>query len=216
MCTRGMALCALFFVSFSLSARKIQTISYDKASEVARQQVIYNGRLCTFSTASLDFLKSVYGKSSYKGLTPEQVVYGWLLRPEVWKDEPLILIPDSSLRNQLNVEGEYARFSDLFDDTLGYRLNTLGASLPVRMRQLVRESPAVVQLDEKIGSVILLTQGQLIQPRPDSISPLSNLRVEAEVIYNRTSPSIVLLVLGALIVIIYLITRKKRKQNISN
>ena len=171
----------------SSPSRSIQTINAEKAREVAREQVIWNDRVCPFSTLALDFLESVYGKSSYKGLMPEQVVYGWLLRPEVWKDEPMILIPDANLRRQLNIEGKYAKFSELFDDTLGYRLNNLGSDLPPEMRQLVRESAPVVELDEKAGMIILLTQGRLIQPRPDSISPLSKLRVELEVLYNKIS-----------------------------
>lgn len=187
-----------FFLLLSLSvalaschssspSRSIQTINAEKAREVAREQVIWNDRVCPFSTLALDFLESVYGKSSYKGLMPEQVVYGWLLRPEVWKDESMILIPDANLRRQLNIEGKYAKFSELFDDTLGYRLNNLGSDLPPEMRQLVRESAPVVELDEKAGMIILLTQGRLIQPRPDSIPPLSKLRVELEVLYNKIS-----------------------------
>ena len=132
-------------------SRSIQTINAEKAEEVAREQVIWNDRLCPFSTFALDFLESVYGKSSYKGLMPEQVVYGWILRPETWKDEPMILIPDADLRRQLSIEGKYAKFSELFDDTLGYRLNNIGADLPPEMRRLVRESPPVVELDEKAG-----------------------------------------------------------------
>ncbi len=154
---------------------------------MAREQVIWNDRLCPFSTFALDFLKSVYGKSSYKGLMPEQVIYGWLLCPEEWKDEPMILIPDADLRRQLSIEGKYAKFSELFDDTLGYRLNNIGADLPPEMRRLVKESPPVVELDEKAGMIILLTQGRLIQPRPDSIPPLSRLRVELEILYNKLS-----------------------------
>ena len=171
----------------SSPSRSIQTINAEKAQEVAREQVIWNERVCPFSTLALDFLESVYGKSSYKGLMPEQVVYGWLLRPEVWKDEPMILIPDANLRRQLNIEGRFAKFSELFDDTLGYRLNNLGSDLPPEMRQLVRESAPVVELDEKAGMIILLTQGRLIQPRHDSIPPLSKLRVELEVLYNKIS-----------------------------
>jgi hypothetical protein len=178
---------ALVSCHSSSPSRSIQTINAEKAREVAREQVIWNDRVCPFSTLALDFLESVYGKSSYKGLMPEQVVYGWLLRPEVWKDEPMILIPDANLRRQLNIEGRYAKFSELFDDTLGYRLNNLGSDLPPEMRQLVRESAPVVELDEKAGMIILLTQGRLIQPRPDSIPPLSKLRVELEVLYNKIS-----------------------------
>ena len=177
----------LFAVHFSLlpsSARSIQTINADKAREVAREQIVWNGRLCPFSTFALNFLESVYGRSSYKGLSPEQVVYGWLLRPEVWKDEPMIHIPEANLRQQLNISGEYAKFSELFDDTLGYKLNTLEAELPERLRQLAREAPAVISLDEKVGEIILLTKGELFQPRPADMTPLPSWRVELEILWN--------------------------------
>lgn len=192
-------------------ARSIQTINADKAREVAREQVVWNGRLCPFSTFALGWLQSVYGKSSYKGLSPEQVVYGWLLRPEVWKDEPLIHIPDADLRHQLHIEGEYARFSELFDDTLGYKLNSLGSDLPERMRPLVRETPAVVSLDEKVGDIILLTQGRLLQPRPADMPPLPSWRVEAEILWNVTPPWAVLLSM-AVIAILAILLKKAIKR----
>ena len=175
---------------------------------MAREQVVWNGRLCPFSTFALDFLQSVYGKSTYKGLSPEQVVYGWLLRPEVWKDEPMIHIPDADFRRQLNIEGEYAKFSELFDDTLGYKLNSLGSDLPERMRPLVRETPAVVSLDEKVGDIILLTKGQLFQPRPNDMPPLPLWRVEAEILWNVTPLWTILLSIAAAIAILVILLKK--------
>ena len=193
---KGLALCIFLLLSATSFARSIQTINAEKAREAARDQVIWKDRLCTFSTLSLDFLESIYGKSSYKGLKPEQVVYGWLLRPDVWKDEPMIRITDKDLCQQLRIEGEYARFSELFDDTLGYKLNHLGENLPERMRQLVRESPSAIELDEKVGMIILLTQGRLIQPRPSDRAPLPAWRVEAEIIWNNlTAPWLILTLL---------------------
>ena len=197
-----------YFFTFT-SARSIQTINADKAKEVAREQIVWRGRLCPFSTCALDFLKSVYGKRTYKGLSPEQVVYGWMLRPEVWKDEPMIHIPDADLRRQLNIEGEYAKFSELFDDTLGFMLNSLGSDLPERMRPMVRETPAVVSLDEKVGDIILLTKGQLFQTRPSDMSPLPSWRVEAEILWNVTPSWVVLLSIAAVIAILVILLKKK-------
>ncbi len=194
--------CLLFTIHYPLStisARSIQTINAEKAKEVAREQVVANNRLCPFSTFALDFLNSVYGKSSYKGLTPEQVVYGWLLRPDVWKDEPMIHIPDARLREQLNISGEYAKFSELFDDTLGYKLNSLGSDLPEHMQRFARETPAAISLDEKVGDIILLTKGLLFQPRPANMAPLPSWRVEAEILWNHTHLWVVMLVLLAVI-----------------
>ena len=196
------------FLNTHSTARSIQTINADKAKEVAREQVVWRDRLCPFSTFALDFLQSIYGKSTYKGLSPEQVVYGWLLRPEVWKDEPIIHIPDADLRRQLNIEDEYAKFSELFDDTLGYKLNSLGSDLPERMRPLVRETPAVVSLDEKVGDIILLTKGQLFQPRPANMPPLPSWRVKAEILWNVTPLWVALLSIAAVIAFLVILLKK--------
>ena len=210
---RCLTLCILIGITTVLSARSIQTINEDKAKEVAREQVVWNGRLCPFSTFALGFLQSVYGKSSYKGLSPEQVVYGWLLRPEVWKEEPIIHVPDADLRQQLKIEGEYVRFSELFDDTLGYKLNTLGADLPERMRPMVRESSAAVSLDEKVGDIILLTRGQLFQPRPADMGPLPAWRVEGEILWNNTPSWAILVIVTAVVALLVFFLRKAMKRS---
>ena len=207
----------LLFLTFHFSlltssARSIQTINAEKAREVAREQVVWQDRLCPFSTFALDFLKSVYGKSNYKGLSPEQVVYGWLLRPEVWKDEPMIHIPETDLQRQLNIEGEYAKFSELFDDTLGYKLNTLGSDLPERMRQMARESSAAISLDEKVGDIILLTRGQLFKPRPADMKPLPSWRVEAEILWNNTPSWAILVIVAAVVSLLVFFLRKAMKR----
>ena len=198
---------------FSLpsSARCIQTINADRAREVAREQIVWNGRLCTFSTFALDFLRSVYGENRYQGLSPEQVVCGWIMRPDVWKEEPMIRIPDENLRAQLHIKGEYAKFAELFDDTLGYKLNSLGADLPERLRQMARETPAAISLDEKVGQIILLTKGELFQPRPDDMKPLPAWRVEAEILWNNT-PYWVFLILIAVTVAIGLAASRRHKK----
>ena len=209
---RCLTLGILIGITTALSARSIQTINEDKAKEVAREQVVWNGRLCPFSTFALGFLQSVYGKSSYKGLSPEQVVYGWLLRPEVWKDEPMIHIPEADLQRQLHIEGEYAKFSELFDDTLGYKLNTLGSDLPERMRQMARESSAAISLDEKVGDIILLTRGQLFQPRPADMEPLPAWRVEGEILWNNTPSWAILLIVTAVVALLAFFLGKAMKR----
>ena len=185
------------------TARSIPTINAERAREAAHEQVWWDGRVCPLATLAHDFLESVYGKRTYKGLSAVQVVYGWRLRPDVWKDEPMIYVPDADLRRQLHLEGEYAKFSELFDDTLGYRLNTIGSELPERMQQLVRESQPVIELDEKVGLIIELTQGRLIQPRPDSIPPVSKWRIEAEIFYVDTPAWLMVLLTICIILFVF-------------
>ena len=100
---RGVVVFFLGFYSLLIFGRSVPTVNADRANEVAREQIVWNDRLCPFSTFACDFLKSVYGSDSYKGLSAEQVVCGWLLRPDAWKDEPMIHIPDESLRQQLHI-----------------------------------------------------------------------------------------------------------------
>lgn len=199
-------------------ARSVPTINAGKAHEAAFEQVMWEGRVCPLSTLANDFLSFVYGKSTYKGLSAVQVVYGWRLRPDVWKDEPMIHVADADLRRQLDIEGEYASFAQLFDDTLGYRLKSLGNDLPAHMRPLLRESPAFVELDEKVGIIIELTEGRLIQPRPDSIPPLSPLRLKATVFYD-TTPAwvwwiIFPILFGILLISLYFCRHKLQKNKL--
>ena len=193
------------------TARSIPTINAERAREAAHEQVWWDGRVCPLATLAHDFLESVYGKRTYKGLSAVQVVYGWRLRPDVWKDEPMIYVPDADLRRQLHLEGEYAKFSELFDDTLGYRLNTIGSELPERMQQIVRESQPVIELDEKVGLIIELTQGRLIQPRPDSIPPVSKWRIEAEMFYVDTPTWLIVLLTICIILFVFFSVKLSKK-----
>jgi len=203
---------ATFISTTTVSAkRSVPTINREKAKEAAREQVLWKGRSCPLSTLAKDFLVSVYGKTTYKGLSAVQVVYGWMLRPDVWKDEQMIYVPDTDLRKRLNINGEYAKFSELFDDTLGYRLNNLGSDLPERMRPMVRESQAAIELDEKVGMIIMLTKGKLVKALPDSIPPLPKWRLEAEILYNDTPLWALILIPLTIGIIITIAVRKKQK-----
>lgn len=179
---RTLVLFSLFTIHYSLStppatARSIPTINKEKAEKAARMQVVYNERVAPFSTLAHDFTQKIYGKSSYKGLSAEQVVYGWLSRPDAWKDEPMIKIKDGKLRRQLGIEGNYASFAQLFDGD-NYRMNDLIEANGNQPDKAMRE------LDEKVGLIVMLTSNQLIQPLPEDVEPLSDRKVEAEILYN--------------------------------
>lgn len=157
----------------STQARSIPTINQEKAEKMARMPIIYNDRVAPLSTLAHDFTQKLYGKSSYKGLCAEQVLYGWLQRPEVWKDEPMLKIKDASLRQQLGIEGKYAKLSDLFDGE-NYKLQAFIVK--------GQESKAVRELDEKVGIILMLTNGSLI--RPAKGVDISERKFSAEIFYN--------------------------------
>lgn len=155
-----------------LEARSLPTLNRDKAERLARMPVVYNDRVAPLSTLAHDFLTKLYGSSTYHGLTAEQVVYGWLKRPDVWKTEPMLKVKDAELRRQLGVEGKYVRLADLFDIYGQYKLQPI--------IQGGHETKAVRELDEKVGIILMLTEGQLIKPAHGADVS----RLEAEVFYN--------------------------------
>jgi cytochrome c-type biogenesis protein CcsB len=160
------------------------------ADSAATRQVIYNNRIAPFNTLARDFTIKLYGKPSYKGLSAEQVVGSWLLFPEAWKNEPMILVKSAELRDTLGLQGKYARYVDFFDENGNYRLQKLWATCQQMAKHGDPPSPlqkAIMQADEKIALVTLLQQKELIHAIPDdgSIEPISDTKIMAEIWYNR-------------------------------
>ena len=58
----------------------------ETADEYGRMYIYYNDRICPVQTLARDFTMKLYGKASYKGLTPEQVLTGWIFFPDSWSE----------------------------------------------------------------------------------------------------------------------------------
>ncbi len=167
--------------------RSLPAPSHRQADSLARMQVIYDDRVAPFNTLARDFVLKLTGKPAYGGMTPEQVVGGWLLRPEVWQYEPMIRIKDRELLRLLRLETPYARLVDLFDGG-EYRLQKYwkGGGQGIR-RKMTSLEKAVAEVDEKVGLILMLRNGTLIRPLPEngSVKPASEARIQAELLYNR-------------------------------
>ena len=174
-----------------------------KADRMARMQVVYNNRTAPLNTLATDFLLKVYGKRTYKGLSAEQVLVGWTLRPDEWKKQKMILIKDGTLRKRLGVEGRYASLQQLFDGE-EYRLmplldeanNTDGTqgthakdAPPVSMK-------ALQQTDERVGLLLLAAENSLVVPAGSGAKKLSHAEVEAEIFYNSLPMTTILFMLN--------------------
>lgn len=180
----------LFLPAISLSAESLPVLSARQADSLARTPVIYQDRVTPLNTLALDFVKKLTGESRYKGLTPEQVIGGWILAPEIWQNEPLIRIKQSLLRERLGMKGEFICFNDLFKDG-HYRLQPMWKEIQSGKESHVGGklddlAKAILETDEKVGLIVMLRQGELIRPLPDdgSMTP-SEVILEAELLYNR-------------------------------
>lgn len=120
---KGAMLSFILLAAVDLSAAETpRTIPRDVAAEMGNLYVYYNERICPLQTVARDFTMKLCGKDTYKGLTSEQVIAGWLFFYEEWKQEPMIKIKGSNVREILGVKNRYASLADFFSPD-GSKLN---------------------------------------------------------------------------------------------
>lgn len=212
-------LIVLFSCSFihAHAENSLPVVNRRQADSLRTQQVIYHDRTTILNTLAHDFVQKVYGKTSYKGVSAEQIISSWMLYPDAWNNTPIIYIKDATLRKRLNIEGDYARLTDLYDQT-EYKLQAIWQQEKTKQSKL---SKAIRETDEKVGLILMLLQGQLIRPIPNDVTPLHEHQVVAELLYNNIPFSKILfmvnLTLGILAfgLLLYRILRQKEEGHIS-
>ena len=176
---RNLSVAAVLLIgNGGLQAARIDGVPRQTADSLRTQQVLYEGRVVTFNTLARDVVTKLYGKPTYRGLSPEQTLMSLRLFPDAWKEQPFIKIKDKDVLSALGIEGKHASLSQLFDSAGNYRVNTLYFTLGERNRRAIEE------LDEKVGIVLTLYSGDLIVARPGYLEPLSDTRVRMELLYN--------------------------------
>lgn len=174
-----------------VSARRtVSVLQRAEADSLRTRQVVYQGRVVPFHTLARDFVVKLTGRSDYLHLTPEQVLGSWLLYPDEWQHEPMILIKEDVLRRALGVSGPYVALADLFEG------NVYLPELLMRQAQAARQDvsvpsadgleQAILKLDERVGLILMLQRGTLIRPVPDDdgIKRLTPFQVRAELFYQ--------------------------------
>lgn len=166
-------------------AAGITPVPLSDADSLKQTQVISHDRVVPFNTLALDFLKKLTGRTAWGGYTAEQVVLGWMRHPEEWQFVPLIQVKDKELRKRLNLKDSHARLADLFDGE-HYKLQGLWDGDAGNGREKTRLDKAILDVDERVGLILMLRGGTLFRPLPDdgSIAPLSHGKVRAELFYN--------------------------------
>jgi cytochrome c-type biogenesis protein CcsB len=74
-----------------------------------------NNRLEPMNTLTGKFLRKFNGKSTFEGLTSDQVFLGIVSDLPTWQAIPLFKIGNKTLRDQLGIRGKYASFQDFFN-----------------------------------------------------------------------------------------------------
>lgn len=156
------ALALALMVGTSATATAQSTLPKAEAEQFGRLCMLYNGRICPVQTFALDFCKKIYGARSYKGLTAEQVLTGWIFYGNEWSREPFIKVKGRQLRKQTGLY-EYSSLAELINAT-GYQLAPLVEDYYNGRRNKLAEQAAAV--DDKVMLIMLLREGRSLKMLP--------------------------------------------------
>ena len=176
----------MLLLVFGVSAHaELRAISLEEANTLCAKLVIYQDRIVPLNTLARDFVLKLTGKDAYRGLSPEQVLASWLVYTEDWAREPMIYVKNGALRQMLNhPRGKYIALNELFDGDK-YKLQSMLSGEVCKNDSKLKN--AILELDEKVGLILMLREGTLIKPLPEdgSVTPLSGTAIKAELLYNK-------------------------------
>lgn len=195
------------------SFAKTPVVAREDAEKAERKLIVYNGRICPLNTLAHDFCLKITGKTSYKGLSAEQLLLSLPLAPEEWSEKQLLKIKNKALKERLGISTDLARIKDFYESDGRYKLDILlneqmSKGEDEQDKKLVR---SIYDVDEQISLVNAAVTGKLIEPYKGN-NPPSETRISAEILYNQLPLTVVgafMILTGILIIVIAEIIRKK-------
>lgn len=113
---------ALLLCTFSSWAVP-RTVPESEALRFGQMFIYNNDRVMPFSTLAREFAVKVTGSPSYKGLSSEQILCGWLFFYDDWKEEDCIHLPAKEVRQAGLGERDGYSLRDFFDGSARYRFS---------------------------------------------------------------------------------------------
>ena len=102
----------------SAEATTPPTLPAATAAAFGRLNMSYNERICPVETYALDFTKKLCGKRSYQGLTPEQVLTGFIFWPDEWRQQPVIRVKGGAMKDRLQLP-DHCSVNTFFNPAMG-------------------------------------------------------------------------------------------------
>lgn len=151
---KSLGLIALVFSALSANAAEApKTLQRPLAKSFGELYVYWGDRVTPLQTLAYDFCRKVYGSDSYNGLTPEQVLTGWLFYYDDWKNEPFIKVKGDKVSQRVGKSDKYLSLSDFYSRD-GYKLENPGSE------------PELLATDEKINLISIVCTGAVMKILP--------------------------------------------------
>ena len=159
---KGLMMALLF--ALGSSSAEAHVLPKESADRFGRLMVLHNSRICPLQTLAIDFTKNLYGKASYNGYTPEQVLTGWMFYADDWMQEPMLRLKGAEMRDRLQLP-EYVPVSQFFNSAMG------GYTLGPYVQEYYGGNhdafhSQVAAIDNKIQLIMELRSGSLLKLFP--------------------------------------------------
>lgn len=159
-----MAVTTFFSSTASAADHTPHALPEKTAEKFGELFILHNNRICPMQTFAIDFTKKLYGARSYKGLTAEQVLTGWIFWGEEWMNEPIIKVKSGDLKQTLQLP-DYVSAGFFFDkDMGGYTLGPYVKEYYEGNKDKFHTQASA--LDERIQLVMDLRRGTLLKIFP--------------------------------------------------
>lgn len=147
---------------------KAHYLSEETAAKFGELNILYNSRICPMQTFAIDFTKKLYGEKTYKGLTAEQVLTGWIFWGEEWMDEPMLKMKSGEMKETLMLSN-YVSANSFFNNDMG------GYTIGPYVKEYYEGNhdkfhTQVVSVDDKIQLLMDLRRGLLLKIFPYTIN----------------------------------------------
>lgn len=157
------ALILLCMWTFNASAQtRLTHIDKEIADDLCRVAVQYNGRICPLNTPATEFLAKLSGKSSWQGLSANEVFVSWMIYYTEWEEQKIILVKNREVQRMLGIDDKWASVRDFYTAKHEYKLSDKvnDESLPPAVLNAVRET------DEKMQVVAMFYNSEMLRIFP--------------------------------------------------
>lgn len=154
----------LLLGSGSAHAAQLQTVDRDIASQMGTVSVLYNNRICPLNTVATDFVTKLTGSASWDGYTADEIFVSWMIFYSPWEQQKLIRIKGRDVQQLLGINGQWASYSDFWNEYHEYKLK--GALDQLMAGQGSMDRKSLLEADEKFHVVEMFYRGQMLRMFP--------------------------------------------------
>lgn len=149
---------------------KLSAIDIEHAQQFGQVMIQdHGGRIEPVNTLASEVLRKIARKEIYHGQSPDQVLLGMMVYPEIWQHEPMIRVNHPELQKLLGIDTKYASFSDFFskDQYRRYVLQSLvEEAYRKQLAHRTKFDNEVIRTDERLNVCYLVYTGTILNIFP--------------------------------------------------